>query len=214
MKGEKKSLHQKLTEEFIWLDSKYGHPPYHSRLIKEIFSSALDKKDKIIEIGCGAGGLSRRLAQIVTEGEVVGIDISEGHIKKLKQSDVSASSNLVFRLGSAENIPYPDDYFDHAICSVSFSFWSEPERGLAEVKRVLKSGGKLCIADGYEEGPIWATGGARVFDLWSPYKMNIYSSEEFREFLQRAGFTVVYQKEVMGTLVTMGTKKPGDESPS
>jgi len=62
MKGKNKSLYQKWTEEFIWLDSKYFHPSYHSRLMKEIFSSALDKKDKILDVGCGAGGLSRKLA--------------------------------------------------------------------------------------------------------------------------------------------------------
>ncbi len=209
-KTNKKSLHQKLTEEFIWLDSKYSHPPYHSRLIKEVFSPALGKEDKIIEVGCGAGGLCRKLAQMVTEGEVVGIDISEGYIEKLKRSmerDEAAPKNLAFRLGSAENIPYPDNYFDHAVCSASFSFWSEPEKGLKEIGRVLKPGGKLYIADGYKEGPAWVTVGARIFTLFSPYKMNIYSSQEFREFLQRAGFTVVYQKEVMGALVTMGTKK-------
>jgi hypothetical protein len=58
MKGKNKSLFQKWIEECIWLDLKYCHPPYHNRLIKEIFSSALDEKDKIIDIGCGASGLS------------------------------------------------------------------------------------------------------------------------------------------------------------
>jgi SAM-dependent methyltransferase len=203
----KKGLRQRLTEKFIWLDSKYGHPPFHSRLIKEILSSGLDKKDKIIEIGCGAGGLSRRLAEITTEGEVVGIDISEGYLKKLEQSDVSAPKNLVFRLGSAENVPYPDNYFDHAVCSASFCFWREPEKGLKEVARVVKPSGKLYIADGYKEGPAWVTVGAKIFGLLSAYEMNFYSSQEFSEFLQGAGFTVVYQKEVMGTLVTMGIKE-------
>lgn len=108
VKGKNKKLHQKLTEEFIWLDSKYSHPPYHNRLIKEIFSPALDKKDKIIDIGCGAGGLSRKLAQVVTEGEVVALDITEGYIKKLNQSierDKSGDyKNLVFKLASAEDL--------------------------------------------------------------------------------------------------------------
>lgn len=110
VRSKNKSLWQKLTEEFIWLDSKYTHPPYHNRLIKEIFSPALDKKDRIIDIGCGAGGLSRKLAQVVTEGEVVGTDISEEYIKKLNRSKERDKSgdykNLVFVLGSAEDIPF------------------------------------------------------------------------------------------------------------
>lgn len=210
MRGKNKSLFQKLTEEFIWLDSKYSHPPFHKRLVKEIFSPpALDKKDKIIDIGCGAGGLSRKLAKIVTEGEVVGLDISEGYIKKLKQSierDRSGNyKNLEFRLASAEDIPYPDDYFDCAVSSASFSFWSKPEKGLEEIGRVLKPGGKLYIVDVYKEEPLSTTVGAKIFSRFSAYKTNFYSSQEFREFFERAGFTEVYQKEIMGTLVTIGT---------
>jgi SAM-dependent methyltransferase len=209
MRDRRKSLCQRLTEELIWLDSRYGHPPWHKLLVKRVFSSILDKEDRVIEIGCGAGGLSRRLAEIVTEGEVVGIDVSEEYMKRLRRSmetDDAAPPNLSFRLGSAEDIPCPDDYFDLAVCTGAFSFWSEPERGLVEVRRVLKPGGKLYIVDVYEEGAIWVTGGARAFDLWSPHKMNVYSSEEFRQFLRNAGFTVVYQKDVGGTLVTVGTK--------
>jgi len=207
-----KGLHKALFHEFIWLDSRYSHPPYHKRLVKEIFLPTLDRKHKIIEIGCGAGGLSRRLAQIVTEGEVVGLDISEGYIKKLNRSKGRDKSgdykNLVFTLGSAEDIPYPDDYFDHAVCSESFGFWSEPEKGLAEVERVLKPGGKLHIVNSYKGARVWVGISVKVFSLFSAYKEKLYSPQEFREFFQRAGFTVVDQKEIMGTsLVTVGTKR-------
>ena len=212
MRDKNKSLFQKWTERYIWLDSKYTHPPYHNRLIKEIFSLALDKKDRIIDIGCGAGGLSRKLAQIVIEGEVVGIDISEGYIKKLNQSVERGKSgeymNLIFKLGSAEDIPYPDNYFDHAICSESFGFWSEPEKGLKEIKRVLKPGAKLYIVNSHKDARSRVSAaGVRIFNLFSAHKEHVYSSQEYREFFQRAGFTEVYQKKVMGmSLATIGTK--------
>jgi len=212
MKSKGKSLYQKWTEEYIWLDSKYTHPPYHNRLIKEIFSPALDRKAKIIDIGCGAGGLSRKLARVATEGEVVGLDISEGYIKKLNQSKERDKSgehkDLVFVLGSAEDIPYPDDYFDHAVCSETFGFWSEPEKGLKEIKRVLKTGGNLYVINSYKGAQAWVRISVKVFSLFSAYKEKLYSSQEYREFFQRAGFTVVEQKETMGSgLVTIGTKK-------
>ena len=212
MRSKNKSLYQKWTARYIWLDSKYTHPPYHNRLMKEIFSPVLNKKDRIIDIGCGAGGLSRKLAQIVTEGEVVGLDISEWYIKKLNQSKERDKSgdyeNLVFVLGSAEGIPYPDDYFDYAVCSESFGFWSEPEKGLKEIKRALKHGGKLYIINSYQGAQAWVRITVKVFSLFFAYKETLYSSQEYREFFERAGFTAVEQKEVMGTsLVTIGTKK-------
>jgi len=46
----------------------------------------------------------------------------------------------------------------------------------------------------------------KVFSLFSDYKEKLYSSQEYREFFQRAGFAEVYQREIMGTLVTRGTK--------
>lgn len=164
---------------------------------------------KVIDIGCGAGWLTRNLAKKVPEGEVVGIDSSEDYIKKLNQSlekDKSGEyKNLVFRLANAENIPSPDSYFNYAVSFVSLSFWDEPEKVLKEISRVLKLDGKLCIADMYKEGSFWTTGLGKIFSRFSPYKTNIYSSQEFREFFQIAGFTEVYQKEIMGMLVTMGT---------
>ena len=212
MTGKNKSLWQKLTEEFVWFDSKYSHPPYHNRLIKEVFFSVLDKKDRIIDIGCGAGGLSRKLAQIVSEGEVVGLDISEGYIKKLKKCKEGDKSgeydNIVFMLASAEDIPRPDNYFDHAVCSESFGFWSEPEKGLKEIRRVLKPGGKLLIVNSYKEAPISVKILVKVFSLFLAYKDKPYSSQEFRELFQRAGFSVVDQKKIMGTsLLTTGINK-------
>jgi len=212
MRGENKSLFERLTEEFIWLDSKYSHPPYHKRLMKEVFLSALDKTDKVIDIGCGAGGLSRKLAKMVIEGEVVGIDISEGYIKKIKRSmernKSGAYRNLVFMLASAEDIPCPDNYFDHAVVSESFGFWSEPEKGLEEIRRVLKLGGKLYVVNSYKEAPISARISVKVFSLFSAYKENLYSTQEYRRFFERARFTVVGQKKIMGTsLMTIGIKK-------
>ena len=211
MRGENKSLWRRLSETFVWLDSKYGHPPYHNRLMKEVFCPVLDKKDRIIDIGCGAGGLSIKLAQIVTEGKVVGIDVSEGYINKLNRFKERGKSggyeNLVFMFGSAEDIPCSNNYFDHAVVSESFGFWGKPEKGLAEVNRVLKPGGDLYVINSYKGAPAWVRIGVKSFNLFSASKEELYTSQEYRAFFERAGFTVVAQKEIMGaSLMTVGTK--------
>lgn len=207
----KRSLFQKLIEEVTWLDSKYIHPLFYRRLIKELPFPEFDKRNKIIDVGCGAGWICRQLAKMVPEGEVVGLDISERYINKLKESlekDKLAPKNLVFRLGRAENIPYPDNYFDYAVSFGSFFLWSEPEEGLTEIRRVLKPRGRAYIIDVYKEGPASYRISAQLFfNLCSAYKPHFYSFRKFKEFLESAGFTEVYQKEIMNILLTVGTKE-------
>jgi ubiquinone/menaquinone biosynthesis C-methylase UbiE len=117
--SHERSLLQKLVEEITWLDSKYVHPLFYRPFVKEIPLPRFDERDKIIDVGCGAGWITKYLAKRVPEGETVGIGISEDYIKKLNESlekDRSGEyKNLVFRHGDAENTPFPDGYFDYAV---------------------------------------------------------------------------------------------------
>jgi ubiquinone/menaquinone biosynthesis C-methylase UbiE len=210
MSGEEtgKGLLRRWFEKLLWLDSYYIHPVFSRWIIEEM---DLDKQDKVIDIGCGSGWLSREMAKVVTEGEVVGLDISEEFIRKTKQvKDKKSSKNYrepIFRVADVVNIPYPDDYFNYAVSLASFSFWTDPEKGLKEIKRVLKRDGKLCIADVYQEGPFSFRAWIKINNALFSYKENIYSSEEYRVFFQKAGWGDVVQKKKAGVLLTTGAKK-------
>ena len=72
--------------------------------------------DKVLDIGCGTGTSALIIAKDVgDEGEVVGIDLSSRMLdiarKKLKRSGFR---NVTFLQANAEDIPYPDSYFDKA----------------------------------------------------------------------------------------------------
>jgi len=99
----------------------------------------LKKNSKVIELGCGTGWASRRMAKIAAHGEVVGIDLLESMIETAKQFTAKDKSrnyeNLSFMVADAESIPYPDNYFDYAISITSFSWWRNPDRGLEEIER-------------------------------------------------------------------------------
>jgi ubiquinone/menaquinone biosynthesis C-methylase UbiE len=221
MRGRKDKgrLLQKFSEEVMWLDSKYGHPPFYERMIREIPFPEFDEKDRIIDVGCGAGWLCKRIAKMIPKGEMVGIDISERYIEKLnwaKERDESGDyGNIVFRLASAEDIPYPDNYFDYAVSSASLSFWSQPQKGLKEIARVLKPGGKLYVIDVYKEGPRSYRALAQILvNLLSPYEEKFYSSQELHGFFANVGFSDIFQKDIMGMLLIAGTKESKDEGVS
>lgn len=60
--------------------------------------------------------------------------------KRVPEADV--------KLGSAEEIPFPDDHFDVVINVSSFHHWSDRDAGLREALRVLRSGGRLHVVEG------------------------------------------------------------------
>ena len=111
----------------------------------ELINSFLSEVDitpatKILDIGCGTGNYTTLLQQ-VTHGEVYGIEPAEGMLSKARQK----SSGVFFTPGQAEQIPFADTYFDFVY--MTDVIHHVPDRGkmFAEIKRVLKRAGKVCI---------------------------------------------------------------------
>ena len=194
---------------------EWGHPIPHKWWLKKL---DLAEDSKVLDMGCGTGWASRMVAKMVPNGEVVGIDFAEGMIQKAKQliSKDKAHNyrSLSFKIADVEAIPYPDNYFDRVICVESFAWYPNPAAALREIKRVLKPEGKLYVADMPDSRPLRFV--LKVWKLFIPGldKLNIYSENEFREFLE-AGFGNVYPKKANWifqfagerVLLTVGTKK-------
>ena len=90
---------------------------------------------QILDIGCGAGLLSHALAE---KGHfVTGIDLSLGSLKVAKRQNTGAT----FLMAPAENIPFPDSYFD-VVCAMDLlEHVNDPNQVIQEASRVLKPGG-------------------------------------------------------------------------
>jgi ubiquinone/menaquinone biosynthesis C-methylase UbiE len=106
--------------------------------------------DKVLEIGCGTGTLTiAAKSQVGVGGEVVGIDIAPEMISAAVRKAKRKGADVSFKVGSIANIPFPDNRFDTVLCS--FMIFHMPEdirrKGLAEIFRVLKSGGSLFVID-------------------------------------------------------------------
>ena len=105
--------------------------------------------EKVLDIGCGAG-VDTLIAShmVMPEGEVTGLDYSSEMIARAKQNQALCGvTNAKFLQGSAEELPLDDGQFDLVISNGAFNLIVEKEHALAEVFRVLKTGGRLQIAD-------------------------------------------------------------------
>jgi demethylmenaquinone methyltransferase/2-methoxy-6-polyprenyl-1,4-benzoquinol methylase len=80
---------------------------------------------------------------------IVGIDISEGMLDMGKHKILKAGFQKAINLqkGDAEDIPFPDSLFDGITVAFGVRNFQNLEKGLSEMKRVLKPGGKLVILE-------------------------------------------------------------------
>lgn len=104
--------------------------------------------DRVLEVGFGHGATVARLASAVREGQVAGVDVSEAMLRLASgrnRADI-ARGLVELRLASAEDLPYPDGCFDKALCVHTLYFWREPDRAMAEIRRVLTGPGRLVLA--------------------------------------------------------------------
>ncbi|MFX0024221.1 MAG: class I SAM-dependent methyltransferase [Candidatus Hermodarchaeota archaeon] len=92
-----------------------------------------------LDIGCGEGYNTRITAE--RGANMTAIDISEVFIKHAKESEQLEPLGIKYRIASATELPFPDNYFDFAIATMSIMDIADHEKALLEAYRVIKSGG-------------------------------------------------------------------------
>src|SRR5438270_4799790 len=103
---------------------------------------------RVIELGCGPGFYSRKLARRFPQIAVTGVDRSESQVRSARQRAAAENvSNCVFERINALAIPSADGSFDIPIASRIFTVLPDHERAVGEMFRVLKPGGRCFIAE-------------------------------------------------------------------
>jgi demethylmenaquinone methyltransferase/2-methoxy-6-polyprenyl-1,4-benzoquinol methylase len=100
-----------------------------------------------LDVACGTGDLALELASRVgPEGRVVGTDFSERMLDRARVK-AAATSNVRFEYANALALPYADGEFDAATVGFGARNFSDLERGLREMARVVKPGGRVVVLE-------------------------------------------------------------------
>jgi SAM-dependent methyltransferase len=130
----------------------------------------LQPGQRVLELGAGTGDLARRLAAAVgPTGSVLATDVAEGMVALLRDTTADLPNIAVSRL-DAVDIDLPDGSVDAVVFRMGLMFVAEPERALAECRRVLAPAGRLALAvwAGPQHNPWLASVGMSVMmhGLW------------------------------------------------
>ncbi|MBN1643379.1 MAG: ubiquinone/menaquinone biosynthesis methyltransferase [Dehalococcoidales bacterium] len=226
MTGEEKNLY----DIFTAVPDKYD-------LINCIFTWGLDKKwrleaartcletrpETILDLCCGTGDLSIRLAQLAApDTSVTGLDYSQPMLEKAqeKTARLHLKKQPVFIKGDVADLPFPDGHFD--CIGISFAFrnltYKNPltQRYLAEILRVLKPGGRFVIVESSQSSNLlirkldhlylrtfvrWMgsliSGNKPAYTYLSESARKFYNAEELVDLLIKTGFRKVSVKKLL-----------------
>jgi ubiquinone/menaquinone biosynthesis C-methylase UbiE len=110
--------------------------------------------DQVLEIGFGPGQAIQEVAKLTPNGFVAGIDLSDTMVVQAskRNADAIRLGHVLLQQGAEAPLPSEANKFNKVFAVNSMQFWSDPMAGLQEVKRVLRSGGRLVITI----QPMWA----------------------------------------------------------
>ena len=95
---------------------------------------------RVLDVGCGPGALTRVLAAVVGPGQVSAIDPSDSFVAAVRER----VPGVEVRSGVAEKLPWPDGTFDCTASQLAVHLMADPQAGIAEMARVTRPGGVVA----------------------------------------------------------------------
>jgi ubiquinone/menaquinone biosynthesis C-methylase UbiE len=189
-----------LQQEFNrWAEAGEGEKMRNHHLDiteKTIRSMELRPGERVLDLGCGSGWATRMLARLVADGpqgfgQVVGLDISDEMIRQAR-AESRDFENILYVWGSAQQIPWEENFFDKVLSVESFYYYADQDRALSELFRVMAPHGRLFILINlYKDNPYslqW------VDKLKVP--VHVRSATEYAELFRKHAFENVEARQI------------------
>src|SRR5712672_539730 len=186
---------QKLQQEFNeWAAAGRGDEMehHHSDITEQTLALMdIQPEDRILDLGCGTGWASRRMARIASEGEVVGLDVADEMLRRAEQAS-SAFRNVRYAWGSAEKIPEADNAFSKVLSVESFYYYADQGKALDELRRVMSPEAKLFILINLYKDNHYSLRWVSELKV----RVQALSESEYKALLEKHGFRNVEARRI------------------
>ncbi|MFL6020570.1 MAG: class I SAM-dependent methyltransferase [Gaiellaceae bacterium] len=185
--------HDHLVDEFDRVAEAYS--AFVRPFSRPIFDEALrvmqryaGRDARVLDAGCGPGQELERVARLVPDGEVVGVDLAAGMVKTAQRAAFAHGlDNCAFFQADVGELPRAfTGKFDLVYNCLAHHHYPEPPRAAAEILRCLRPGGVYCVVD---PGPEWYNRlAAPLAKRADPGWISFHTPEQFRSLFADAGF--------------------------
>jgi ubiquinone/menaquinone biosynthesis C-methylase UbiE len=151
--------------------------------------------ERVLDVACGTGIVARQIApRVGPQGNVSGLDLDPDKIDVARVTAKREGFAIEWKTGPAEQLPFPDGRFDLVLCQFGLMFFSDRHTALTEMRRILKTGGRVVLSvwqelarhpfyqmlDGLSQRHLGKSSVGAVFSLGD--------TDEVRKLLTDAGF--------------------------
>ena len=183
---------------------------------RETARAAVSPGDRVLDTCCGTGDLA--IACLAEGGEVTGLDFSERMLERAR----AKSDQVEWMQGDALALPFEDGSFDAATVGFGVRNLEDLDRGLAELRRVLRPGGRLAILEITQPRgllrpfyKLWFDGlvplagkllpGGSAYTYLPASVRRFPAAKEFAQMIEASGFEQVRYRLFAGGIVALHT---------
>ncbi|MCY7375939.1 MAG: methyltransferase domain-containing protein [Pyrinomonadaceae bacterium] len=158
---------------------------------------------RILDLACGTATVTIALKQSCPQAEVFGLDGDAKILHRARQKIEKSNAKIALSVGLSNEMPYPDNYFDTVVSSLFFHHLTpdSKRKTLAEIRRVLKAGGTLHVADWGKPAnllmkvaslPVQWLDGATTKDSYQEKLPELMAEAGFKGIVETAAFDTVF----------------------
>lgn len=124
-------------------------------------AAAIGERDRVLDLGCGNGQLTRAAARRARLGQATGVDLSDPMLARARDRAAAENvPNASFVQGDVQVYPFRAGSFDAALSRFGIMFFADPVAAFANVRRALRPGGRLAFVcmtrlDGTDLGTVF-----------------------------------------------------------
>lgn len=173
--------------EGVWRPLGYFIASKHSfpKDIDRIAALIQRRHGLILDLACGPGNFTRRLARVAPESIVVGFDLSPQMLERaVKLTAKEGLKNVYYMRGSALSLPFRSEAFDAVACCGALQLFQDQDQAIGEIARVLKTNGDFVCQTtlGPRKPPVLVRMADRVL------KFGYFYLDDLKERLYRFNF--------------------------